>query len=191
MAKASAFQELLDRVVDAVERMQRDAPALGALANEWRRGYTPQGAGVGGNSELTAPERIATSPGQPDRDIAIWVRDVEAWAKGGIDLEKRRAHLLPVDAGVAKLLVERDGPCCRLHAEVGSHRPVYRKVEDLCRDCYDFKRREEAEPPLWIVERWARGQRVYDRHVRQWRDDLDRDAGAKPTGRRTARRLAG
>lgn len=182
MSKASAVNDLLDRLVDAIERIQRDLPMLVALGGEWKRGYVGVGNGTaGGKSDLTAPERIAIAKDQPDRDIADYLADLEQWAdqglrkqdRGGLDLDGRRAHLVPLKAEAARKLVDGDVGLCRTHLRAGIKVPLLRDDGargDLCRWCYDFARPVEAggygvDPPVAVVRRKHETGRVERRFI--------------------------
>lgn len=166
MSRLSVVQEMLDHLVEAVERIQRDLPAIVEHGHRWQRGYPAQlGAGGGGGHGESSTQRIATTPGpDPTRDVARFVAGIRSLAKDAEELDKLRGRLKPLDAKAAKDLAALDEPGCRLHAEAGSHRPRY--SGDLCRTCHDFSRDFGEEPPDEIVAKWVQGRKVHQSEIR-------------------------
>lgn len=164
MSNLSALQEALDWLTEAVERIQRDLPVIAEHAHRWQKGYPAQlGGGGGGGHGESSTQRIATTPGpDPTRDVARLMARLRKWAEEGLDLDKERGRLKPLDAKAAKDLAALDEPGCRLHARAGSHRPRY--SGDLCRTCHDFSRDFGEEPPDEIVRMWVDGKKP---HVNQ------------------------
>jgi len=181
----AAFEELLDHLADAATRIRDDAERLGKLSGMWRRGYVSQARGAGGGADvvLTSPERIATSP-QPDRDIADFIRAVERWAAQGIELEKRRACLLPMTQDAALKLVDGDVGLCRAHRRAGIKTPLLRNDGargDLCRWCYDFRFAWKVDPTPEIIRR----KHEYGRISRQF---VEAELSKRKAGRKRRRR---
>jgi hypothetical protein len=108
--------------------------------------------------------RAAIAGRTPDEIAAMGRRFLDHVRRAETSLVKAALELNMAKPN-PKRPVATDDQWCSHHLAHGMTEVLYRL--DLCRRCYDFQLAERVLPPFSILQKWARGERVYDADIRK------------------------